>query len=529
MIRLLDCTLRDGGFVNDWLFGKETIRSIFRRLNRAGVDIVEAGFLDERRESDEDRSINPRLSDFDSALRGIARKSQVVLMIDYGTVAAENIPAADKTSIDGFRVIFKKKDAAAALAFCRALKEKGYFVSVQPVSVTTYSDAEMLDLIAGVNAFSPDAVSIVDTYGLLHREKLMHYFRLLDRNLGAQTAIGFHSHNNFQMAYANCMEILKARTSRDLIVDSSCYGMGKSAGNACTELLAMHLNDRFRKNYAIEEILEIIDSDIIKIYEKSRWGYACDYYISALSKAHPQYVQYLEKKKTLPVSGVLAVLSRIPESKKLAFDRALIERLYRDYQEKDLDDTDAVSKLTALLKDREVLLLGPGTSILKYKDDILQTIAGKNAVVIGVNCAPDAVPADYVFISNAKRYEQLVDTLLKNDRKVIASSNVSPIDAPFDFVVNFAKLTTPDAKVADNAIIMALRGLVLAGVDHVMLAGFDGFSARQDNFYNPYMEFLNPPDDFDLRNREIAEDLKSLETKIRLTFVTPSRYPLLMK
>lgn len=529
MIRLLDCTLRDGGFVNDWNFGKKTIRNIFRRLNNAGIDVIEAGFVDERREQNLNKTINPRVSDFDSILKGLTKKSTVVAMIDFGTADIKNIPNADETLLDGFRVIFKKKDIPPALEFCRQLKEKGFFVSVQPVSVTTYSDREMLDLIERVNEFSPNAVSIVDTYGLLHKDKLMHFFYLLDKNLNPSTAIGFHSHNNFQMAYANCIEVSKAHTDRDLIVDSSCYGMGKSAGNACTELLAMYLNDNFKKNYSIADILEIIDSDIIKIYEKCRWGYAYDYYISAQSKVHPKYVQYLEQKKTLTISGVLDVLNRIPDKTKLSFDEKLIEKLYLDYQKKDLDDTAAIEELKCRLSGKNILLLGPGMSVLEHTSDILKAIADTNATVIGVNCVPSAINIDYVFVSNAKRYEQLLDTLLKENRTVIATSNVMLIEKQLDCVLNFSKTVNCDAKIIDNAITVVLQGLHLCGVDSVMLAGFDGFSANKQNFYNPFMEFLNPPDDLELRNREIAEDLKLFENKIRLNFITPSKYTELMK
>lgn len=528
-VRLLDCTLRDGGFINDWDFGKKTMRSIYRRLNKAGIDIIEIGFVDERRETDLSRSINPSASDFDEIFKGVEKKSTTVAMIDYGTASIENIPDSTETFIDGFRVIFKKKDIPAALAFCRRLKEKGFFVSVQPVSVTTYSDREMLDLIDRINTFTPDCVSIVDTYGLLHKEKLMSYFYLLDHNLNPQTAIGFHSHNNFQMAYANSIEVLKAHTDRNLIIDATCYGMGKSAGNTCTELLAMYLNDNYGRNYSIAEILEIIDSDVIKIYEKSRWGYAYEYYISAQSKVHPKYVQYLEKKRTLTISGILSVLSRIPDNTKLTFDEKLIESIYRDYQEKDLDDTSAERELKEIFQNKSIVLLGPGTSILEYKNDILKTVAERNAVVVGVNCVPSTIKTDYVFISNAKRYEHLIDVLIKENKTIIAPSNVTPIDKALDYVMNFSKITNHKAKIIDNAITMILQMLVLLGIKKVMLAGFDGFSSQKENFYNPYMQFLNPPDDLEQRNREIAEDLKTFADKISMEFITPSKYTELMK
>lgn len=528
-VKLLDCTLRDGGFINDWNFGKKTMRSIYRRLNKAGIDIIEVGFVDEHREKDLNRSINPNVLDFDEIFENLEKKATIVAMIDYGTVNIENIPNSEETCIDGFRVIFKKKDISEALKLCRCLKNKGFFVSVQPVSVTTYTDREMLDLIDQINEFTPNCVSIVDTYGLLHKNKLMSYFYLLDHNLSSEIAIGFHSHNNFQMAYANSIEVLKAHTERDLIIDATCYGMGKSAGNACTELLAMYLNDNLKRNYSISEIMEIIDSDIIKIYEKLRWGYACEYYISAQTKVHPKYVQYLEKKKTLTISGILSVLSRIPNETKLTFNEDLIEKIYLDYQEKDLNDTEALHELKNILSNKTVLLLGPGPSILEYKDEILKLVLDRKAIVVGVNCVPSTIKTDYVFISNSKRYEQLVDVLIKENKKVIAASNVTPMDKNIDYLVNFTKLMKHDAKIVDNAITMSLKGLELLGVSKVLLAGFDGFSTQKQNFYNSYMEFLNPPDDLEQRNVEIAEDLKLFVDVLQLEFVTPSKYSELMK
>ena len=95
--------------------------------------------------------------------------------------------------------------------------------------------------------------------------------------------------------------------------------------------------------------------------------------------------------------------------------------------------------------------------------------------------------------------------------------------------MNFSKITNHKAKIIDNAITMILQMLVLLGIKKVMLAGFDGFSSQKENFYNPYMQFLNPPDDLEQRNREIAEDLKTFADKISMEFITPSKYTELMK
>ena len=230
---LLDCTLRDGGYVNDWRFGHDDLVSVFERVVDAGVDFIEVGFLDDRRPFDPDRSIMPHSDDMERIYGGLDRKrTQVVGMIDYGTCAIENIRPCDECFLDGIRVIFKKHLREPALAFCAQLKALGYKVFAQLVSVTSYSDEEMLDLVRLANEVKPYAVSMVDTYGLMHQNNLQHLIDILDRNLDPGIALGYHGHNNFQMGYANCITMLSYDTERDLLVDGSIYGMGKSAGNA---------------------------------------------------------------------------------------------------------------------------------------------------------------------------------------------------------------------------------------------------------------------------------------------------------
>lgn len=89
-----------------------------------------------------------------------------------------------------------------------------------------------MDLIRLANEVKPYAVSMVDTYGLMHQNNLKHYFDLLDQYLLPEIGLGYHAHNNFQMGYANCITMMSQVTDRLLLVDGTIYGMGKSAGNA---------------------------------------------------------------------------------------------------------------------------------------------------------------------------------------------------------------------------------------------------------------------------------------------------------
>ena len=151
------------------------------------------------------------------------------------TCGLSNIKPCSESFIDGIRVIFKKHLRKEALAFCGKLKELGYKVFAQLVSVTSYSDEELGDLISLANEVEPYAVSMVDTYGLMHQNNLMHYFTLLNSGLSPEIGLGYHAHNNFQMGYANCIAMISNKIQRTIVVDGSLYGMGKSAGNAPIE------------------------------------------------------------------------------------------------------------------------------------------------------------------------------------------------------------------------------------------------------------------------------------------------------
>ena len=135
-IKLLDCTLRDGGYVNDWNFGHNNLVNILQRLIDAKMDFVEVGFLDDRRPFDINRSIMPN-TDCVEKIFGIVDKKQTMAlaMIDYGTCDIKNLCPKNQSYLDGIRVIFKKHLMHEALDYCKQVKELGYKVFAQLVSI----------------------------------------------------------------------------------------------------------------------------------------------------------------------------------------------------------------------------------------------------------------------------------------------------------------------------------------------------------------------------------------------------------
>ena len=523
---LLDCTLRDGGYVNDWAFGRENIAYLFEREVNSGVEMIEVGFLDERCPFDPDRTILPDTASFDRVFGTLPKKNAMaVAMIDYGTCGIERLAPADKTCLDGIRVIFKKDKREAAIDFCREVQALGYQVFVQAVSITDYAPDELLDLIRLVNDLQPFAVSMVDTYGLLNDEGLLSILKVFDEHLADGIAIGYHAHNNFQLGFANAAAALKYGTDREILVDGSLYGMGKSAGNAPIELIAMYMNEHCGKRYDVLQMQEAISTAIMDIYEKTPWGYKLFFYIAASNHCHPDYVAFLMNKRTLSVSAINEILSRIPEPEKLKKNMKLIESLYLSYQTNECNDETARAALKDLFSGREVLLLGPGESLKKEEERILAFAKEKQPLVVSVNHLYPGVPSSWLFLTNSRRYNQMARKLSEERGvQVIATSNVTRAGGRFDCVLNYDSLIDHAAEFPDNSLLMALKTLSAAGVRTVYLAGFDGYTPYDLNLYDGKMAYSFVREKAETLNDQVRTFLRDRTDLPKIVFLTKSQY-----
>lgn len=524
---LLDCTLRDGGYVNDWKFGRDTISYIFDRQLSSNVDAIEIGFLDENRVFDPDRTIMPDtesanriFGDFDSG------DTMIVAMIDFGTCGIERIQPCEDTCLDGIRVIFKKEKMYEALDFCGKIKNLGYEVFVQAVSITSYSTDELKELICLVNKLKPYALSMVDTYGLLDSTGLDHIISIIDKEMLSDIALGYHAHNNFQLGYSNSVSVLNSKINRNIFVDGSLYGMGKSAGNAPIELIAMYMNEIFNKNYDVAQIQEAISTSILDIYRKQPWGYTLFYYIAALNKCHPNYVSYLMNKRTLSITAINEILQQIPKEKKLDKDMALIEELYIDYQSRECDDSDVILRLKSKLEGKTVLMIGPGKTVTDQSKKINSFIEEKNPIIISVNFIPNEFSPNYLFLTNSRRYQQLSRKLIEshNSIPIIATSNLTNSNGQFSYVANYSSLIDEKAEFPDNSMIMLLKLLRAIGINDIVLAGFDGYTPDNVNYFDVNMEYSFVKEKADSLNDAVRKFLDGFDRNISVTFITDSYY-----
>lgn len=319
-IKLLDCTLRDGGSLNGWMFGADNILSLYNSLNESGIDIVEIGFIDNNVKDNINSALKSSISEFDN-IKIENKKCKCCAMVDISKYDTSKFNFTRSKNIDAIRIMFKKELLNSAADCCVKLKELGYQVSLNPVSVTRYNEKEFLNLIEKSNNIKPNALYIVDTYGLMSQEETVKYFNLADKYLREETEIGYHIHNSMQTAVSNSINIINQDTKRTLIIDSSLYGMGKRAGNTQTEVIAQYLNKNFNKNYDIDKLIKTAEERIIPLKETCEWGYSLVHFIAAKNKCNSDYSTYFYKEKMMSLDEINCILKNFEEEKKLIFNK----------------------------------------------------------------------------------------------------------------------------------------------------------------------------------------------------------------
>jgi 4-hydroxy 2-oxovalerate aldolase len=346
-IRLLDCTLRDGGHIVQGKFGEHVIRSIIEKLVEAGLDIIEVGFLwDSVYGTDTARYYN--IEDVKRILPKDHGKSKFSLMADF--IDLEHLEPCDGT-IEIIRLSFKRWRLDWALNTARILMNKGYKVFINPVNNNVYSDKQYIEVLEKVNELHPYGFSIVDTFGVMRLRDLSHRYYLVEDNLLPDITIGIHLHENLGLAYSLAQHIIQiANPKRNIVIDGSLLGMGRVPGNLCIEHIMDYMNEQFGTGYALEPVYDAIDDYIAPIKAHKPWGYDIPYALSAKFYLHRTYAEYLIGKQRLKTKDIQRILAQVKPSEAETFNEEYIEALYLDYLNVIYDDKKDIEKLKSCIE-----------------------------------------------------------------------------------------------------------------------------------------------------------------------------------
>ena len=512
-IKILDCTLRDGGYVNLWNFGLDNIKKILNNLASSNIDIIECGFLKNDKVYGDNFSIFniEQLKNHD-----LLRHSSYVAMINFGEYQLEDIPPKQNSNLDGIRVAFHKKDLDSALVLCKGIIDKGYQVFVQPMVSINYSNEEFLDLIKRVNVIQPYAFYIVDSFGNINMTDLLRLYSIVKNTLSCTIKAGYHAHNNLQLAFANTQLLIEQERKHDLIIDTSVFGMGRGAGNLNTELFTEYLNNKFGLRYLIEPILYIMDEVVYNIYKEIGWGYSMPQYLSAKRNCHPNYANHLSGKETLKVDHINTILKSVADEKKNSFDKQYIESLYLDFQTRNsIMDENSVLKLKQQLENKSIVLLASGPNAVTEKNKVIKYYKQANTIFIAVNFLPEILSPDFIFYSNLKRFDKSDN--INYEKLILTSNMINDIKNDAKHVVNYSSLLNCHDFLVDNGGLMLINLLILLNVKEVLLAGFDGYINSNHNC----TKFAN---DAEVINKSMREEIQRLSKLINIKFITETRY-----
>lgn len=526
--QLLDCTLRDGGYLVDGQFGENTIKDIIRSLTQARIDVVECGFL-KNEPHQKDSTVFSEVEQVREYLPEDRGSTSYVLLADYSRYDADRLTPYDGTSVDGIRACFFKNELPGALDFCRKIKANGYKLYVQPVGILSYTDRELLDLIEEVNLIGPYAFSLVDTFGSMYPEDLERIFYLVHNNLDASIRLGFHSHNNLQMSFALSQRLAAlAYGVRGITIDTTMCGMGRGAGNTNTELVAQYLNQKYEAGYDMDTILDISDFYIENIRSRCQWGYTVENFIAGVYSAHVNNISYLMEKSGIRSKDIRYILNAIGPEKCKRYDYDLLEKTLVEYKAFQKDDADERTRLRELLRGREILVLAPGKSLNEHRGEILSYIEANKPFVIAIQMIPDAFPIDAFYCSNVKRYRHWSGDARLGRTVRILTSNVKETSGDADeYIVNYAGLIKCGWNNLDNAAVLLLRLLDFCEPGKIVLAGLDGYSTGED-YMNRSLEAYKVHSRCEEINCEMASMLadyrntRSHDTPV--AFLTRSRF-----
>lgn len=533
-IDLLDCTLRDGAYINGSEFGTQTIGGVVKRLQEANVEIIECGWLKDSPHK-EGNSYYHLPTDLEQYLLVPKRKDTTyVAMIDYNRYNLDYLPENNGRNIDAIRVVFPHGKVDEALKLVQPIRDKGYKVFFQAANTLSYTNEDLVELAAAVNKISPVGLSIVDTFGAMWPADLMRIVDVLDRELNPEIELGFHSHNNQQLSFALSIlfaEEMVRRNHRDAILDSSLCGMGRGAGNTCTELMTNYLNKTHHADYDLNIIMDTIDVYMNQFMQKYSWGYSIPYYIAGMYETHVNNVAYLQDTHAVKNKDMKIIFSSMDAESRRKYDYDYLEQKYSIYVNRRVDDQTAIDSLVQHLTNRNIVAILPGKTSIEHQDLVQQDIKEKNALTIGVNTILPGYKYDYLFFTSEKKYEfaKENDAESFDEATKILTSNIKPDAGAKEVIINYNDLQKFGWKYYDNSMLMLLRLLKKVDPACVAIAGFDGYKRDYSKEYAPtaIKGNLSQPETAQLQS-DIESMLKdyvsSFDHRFEVKFLTPSPF-----
>ena len=502
-IKILDCTLRDGGYYNAWDFSSELVSDYLKAMSSLGVNYIELGLRQFKNEA----YLGPhayttaeylnRLDLPDGPIYGVMIDAKTILSEDrrQDECIDELFSDCKDEKISLVRVADHFSEVEHCLPMLDRLKEKGYLVGLN-VMQASLSDSEALSQLSFVVAkwSSVDVLYFADSLGSMMRKDINRVFNDIRRNWTRD--IGFHSHNNMGQAIDNVNAAIELGCTW---IDSTVTGMGRGAGNAETEYLVLAARVRDPK-VDLSALSYLIQKHFFEMKSRCGWGVSLPYYVGAINGLHPTYVQELCANKSMNQALIPKILSDLGDVlKPHVFDRDVLNQVVSKISLNTNEQPIGGSEVPKFLVGKEVLLVAQTDLSIKYKDAIEDYVSKKTPVVLAINNPSSKLNLkyDYVAVTHNEKFREDETKYGSANYRFIAPKAMfqeHDIDIAFDYGVmiknkSFDSCGTYACIPFRLTLAYAIAFCMEAGASTINLVGFGGFES-EDPRQKQMQEFL---------------------------------------
>ena len=483
-IKILDCTLRDGGYYNNWNFDLETVKKYLSAMKDSGVNVVELGY----RFPPTSSFLGPYAycsEDF-LGLLALPNNLEYSVMVDesgisnykYGMDVFFNryfVPR-DSSVISIVRVAVHQNRVIKAKEICIKFQELGYKVCLNIMQIHSCSSQDIENILIEVSSW--DCINtfyFADSLGSLRVKQVEKIANSIKRKWNGD--IGFHAHNNCNAALENTIAAYKSGCSW---IDATVNGMGRGAGNTSTEMLLIELMNGENNFSHLNKLFSLVLNEFASLKEKYKWGGSLLYQLAASYKVHPTYIQNMLSHTKYDTNSLLDGIKHLSENNGHKYSD---EKLHEAYSEK--KQVEGTSNLSKYFLGKKLLIIGPGKSVDEYKEILELKIKTQNFIVLSTNydmCLNESY-IDYFVSSNfLKNYSKIKNVACSDFQFIMPKTSLSDdsiaaclldyeisiINDTFEIFDTYVNIPT------DKSLLYALAVATVSNADEVYLAGFDG-------------------------------------------------------
>lgn len=533
--KLLDCTLRDGGYYNNWNFSPELIKDYLEAMASIQADYVEIGF---RFISNNDFKGGCAFST-DSYIISLdiphALKNKIGVMVNGSDILSQGSSKSDIYTV--LETLFApKKQSPVSLVriachlhefeYCLPaviwLKDQGYKVGFNLMQIHNANEEKIAELLKLANKHPIDVLYFADSMGSLNAQQITTIVNRFKNTWSG--AIGIHAHDSMGNAVNNSMQAVSDGVSW---VDCTVTGMGRGPGNAQTEYLVIELDIYRKLNTSKTKLLKLIRNHFRPLKEQYDWGINPYYFLAGKHNIHPTYVQKMIADTRYNEEDIVSVIDYLKEQGGNKFNPDVLETARHFYS----DDTKGTWSPETVIKNNSVLIIGAGPGAVRHCKAIEAYVKKHNPFVIALNiqksiaedlinaraaCHPVRVLADCnEYLSLPQPLIVPASMLPNNVKQKLKQKNLFDFDIAIDannFVFNNSSCTLPNLLVLSYALAIASSGKA----KQILLAGFDGYGADDlrrkeiDHVFNLYQKAKGSVDFFSITDTRYEIPIKSI-------------------